>query len=134
MGKVRKEVKAAYEGILDTRFYAGLMKTYCENNPTLCDQRPLREKRFLPVLAAIGGLLGLTGLGMGLHQSWQIDGIQNKIKALDHAIENSRQLIFHQSKVIIRHSKANQHTYSFLHHALKDVTAMVEQVRCGNSE
>ena len=38
--KIRREMKESYQGILDTRYYAGLMKSYCQDNPTLCDQSP----------------------------------------------------------------------------------------------
>ena len=129
---IRREMKESYQGILDTRYYAGLMKSYCQENPTLCDQSPRSKRMILPILATIGTLFGLTGVGMGMHQSWQIDGMQTKMRALHDVVASNQETVFQQGQIITELTKANENTYSFLHHALRDVVAMVEQVRCAD--
>ena len=86
----------------------------------------------LPILATIGTLFGLTGVGMGMHQSWQIDGMQTKLRALHDVVASNQETVFQQGQIITQLTKANENTYSFLHHALRDVIAMVEQVRCAD--
>jgi hypothetical protein len=126
-------MKEAYQGILDTKYYAGLMKSFCHENANLCDQSS-RHKRYIPLLAMMGSLLGLTGVGMGIYQTWQIEGMQSKLQALHEVIGHNNQTVFQHGKLIHQLTKANEHIYSFLHHALREVIAMIEQVRCADMQ
>lgn len=126
--RLRAELKYSYSGILDTAFYQQLTYKICRENSQMCELPHRRKKRFLGLL--VGGLLGLTGTGVGIANSVQISKLDSKYNAMAQAWTSVQGRLQKHRKIIHRITEANEHVYAFVHHAITNLEKLISSLEC----
>jgi hypothetical protein len=141
-----------YGHLVDTKFYATLLKTVCSNHPNLCThpesedlpdtqegetttpseeegsvRRSNREKRFFGL---IGSFLGLASLGLGSINAWQIHSIKSTMGDMDQQLQETRHTLNMLNEGVGTLNSKVDAIQSYLHEESMYLWRSVERLRC----
>jgi hypothetical protein len=134
-------MRLQYEGSINTKFYAEIMRNFCENEFQLCSgtatmesaQDSSRNKRFVdPFTYAMVGsaIASLLGVGLGIGSSAKVDKLEAKMNQIIETMKNHANSLRVFKQGMLTLNRNQEILTEYIADSLGEVYKVIEDVRC----